>query len=292
MHTLQSILAATDLSTAGGRAARRAGWLAATHGAELTLLHVQEQDALLALRNVLDAGRDLAAAATEQARMELHALAHDVQRRSGARARAELQAGNVLDTLNAAAGEADLLVVGARGANPVREAVLGTTAERLVRLARLPSVVVRGEPAGAYARVLAAVDFSPMSEDALQFARRLAPQAEFHLLHCYDVPFEGKLRTAGATDDQVRRRRDEEAARAQQQLDALLQRQPGDRIGGMLRRGDPRVELLRSAGELQADLLVVGKQGSSRLGEALFGSVAGWVLAQATCDVLVVPGPP
>jgi len=291
MEPIRNVLAATDFSAGGQQAARRAAWLAAGHGAELAMLHVAEPDALLALRDLLDAKRDLSRAVAEQAEMQLAALAREIGQQHGLRVQHQLRAGSVLGELNAAAGEADVLVVGAHGESPVREFVLGTTAERLVRLARRPVVVVRGDASRDYRSVLVAVDFSPASEAALRLALRLAPAAEVHLLHCYDVPFEGKLRLAGATDAEIDRCREHQRTEALRQAHALVERvAEGRAVGTMLRRGDPRLELLQAAAELGADLVAVGKQGRSLVGDALLGSLTAWAVAEAPCDVLIVPG--
>jgi nucleotide-binding universal stress UspA family protein len=292
MEAIRKVLAATDFSASGKQAARRAAWIAAGHGAELTILHVDEPDALVALRDLFDR-RDLGRAVAEQARMQLDALSQEIEQRHGLQVQRQLRSGQVVDELNAASAEDDVLVLGARGASPVREFVLGTTAERLVRLARRPVVVVRGEPEHEYRQVLVAVDFSAASEAALRAALRLAPRASFHVLHCYDVPFEGKLRLAGASDADIERCRDHQLAQAQQQLQSLLGRAGDGRpVGTLLRRGDPRLELLQSAADLGADLVAVGKQGRSLVGDALLGSLTSWAVAECPCDVLVVPGAP
>ncbi len=291
MEPIRTVLAATDFSAGGNQAARRGAWLAAAHGAELALLHVDEPDALISLRDFLAAGRDLAQAVAEQAGMRLEALSGEIERQHGLHVRRELRRGTVLKELEGAAGAADVLVLGARGSSPVREFVLGTTADRLVRLARLPMLVVRGEPAGDYRRVLVAVDFSAASEAALRAALRVAPQASVHVLHCYDVPFEGKLRLAGAGDGEIERCREHQLLQAQQQLQALLERAGGGRtLVPVLRRGDPRVELPQAIADLGTDLVTVGKQGRSVLGDALLGSVTSRAIAESPCDVLVVPG--
>jgi nucleotide-binding universal stress UspA family protein len=57
----------------------------------------------------------------------------------------------------------------------------------------------------------------------------------------------------------------------------------------LVRRGDEAtgVALLRAAGEAQADLLVMGAYGHSRLRELVFGGVTHHVLAEATLPVLL-----
>ena len=52
--------------------------------------------------------------------------------------------------------------------------------------------------------------------------------------------------------------------------------------------GTPWVELLRVAAARQADLVVVGVHGRTRLDLALFGSTANQIVRHATCPVLTV----
>lgn len=53
--------------------------------------------------------------------------------------------------------------------------------------------------------------------------------------------------------------------------------------------GEPATELARLAGELDAELLVVGSRGRHELGSAVLGSVAAELIRQAPCPVVVVP---
>jgi universal stress protein A len=51
--------------------------------------------------------------------------------------------------------------------------------------------------------------------------------------------------------------------------------------------GSPKVEIIRVAGEIHADLIVVGSHGRHGLG-LLLGSTASSVIHHAACDVLAV----
>lgn len=288
MEPCRRIAAAADFSPRGGQAARRAAQLAAAHGAELTLVHVLEADAQVVLRDLLQPGRDFPGAIARQAEMGLEVLASTLPQ--GLPVRRLLRTGNAVDELKAISAEADVLVLGAHGHSTVRGLVLGRTAERLVRVACGPVLVVRGAGEAPYRRVLVATDFSPSANWALQAALRLAPEASILLMHCYEPTMEGKLRLAGATDAEIGFFRDRQKAAAQRQLDATLQG-VGDRgrISTIVREGDTRTELLLAEKELSADLVAVGKQGTSLIGDTLLGSVSSWALAQAAGDVLVVP---
>jgi nucleotide-binding universal stress UspA family protein len=53
--------------------------------------------------------------------------------------------------------------------------------------------------------------------------------------------------------------------------------------------GDPASVLLRIAENLGADVLVVGRRGSSLVERLMLGSVADRLAHEATCPVLIVP---
>jgi nucleotide-binding universal stress UspA family protein len=51
--------------------------------------------------------------------------------------------------------------------------------------------------------------------------------------------------------------------------------------------GDPRVRILEEAKAHSAELIVVGTRGLKGVKRIVLGSVAEWILANASCDVLV-----
>lgn len=197
--------------------------------------------------------------------------------------------GDVQEAISAAAAEAQLVVLGTRGWNPLRDRILGTTAERLLRTCRRPVLVVQRQAKREYKRVIAAMDYSPNALQALAVAMRIAPQAQITLVHVFSAPFEGKLRYAGVDDDILRdyiagARRD-----ALAQMSAFLAQAPGDacRLSHAVLHGHPTRVLLDRAKLARADLLVVGKHGRSAAAELFLGSVTRHILSGAKCDVLV-----
>lgn len=59
-------------------------------------------------------------------------------------------------------------------------------------------------------QVIVPVDFSPYSTPTLSMASRIAPHARISIVHAFRVPFEARLRIAGATDDTIQRYCDEQ----------------------------------------------------------------------------------
>lgn len=289
-----SLLAATDFSADARRAAHRAALLAQAHQLPLTLLHVLEVDRLTELAAWLKGKPDIAAAMAGQAEMQLSVAAELLRQSTGVEARTALQQGAPLAALCAAGAEAGLLVLGAHGARTVREFAIGTTADRLLRIAQVPMLVVKSEPPespGFYRRVLALTDFSPASEAALAFALTLAPQADFRLVHALELPYDGQLFVAGVSDEDALSFRAHERSLVLSRLNALL-----DKLGLQRARvtvsvpyGEARAQAMAVAQDFAPDLIVVGKQGQSKLEDLFLGSVTRAMLSEAGCDVLVVP---
>jgi len=293
VQNIRTVLVGTDFSASAKQAVARAARIAAARGATLSLLHVIEQDWMLAARSLVG-GRDFQAAVEEQCTMQLGALADEVaQLEGGQRPKVMLRTGSPIQELNRASQAADLVVVACGGGNhPLRQATLGSTASRLARLATGPLLAVRTATQGDYRRVLVATDFSEVSVDVMQAAMRLAPDASSELVHCFDIAYEGRLRLAGAADQDLDRYRSQARAAAEREAQALVTRgQMPARTRISIRQGDARFELLEAAQRSGADLIVVGKHGRSFLTDTLLGSVTSWLLAEAPCDVLVVPSP-
>jgi nucleotide-binding universal stress UspA family protein len=281
---MQRILVASDLSARSDRAVERALGLAEQHQAVLSVLHAIDDE--------------LPARVTERLESEAHATLHALLQSLPIAARVdctvEVRYGRHADTIveRAEALDADLIVLGKHRSGGILDFFRGSTGERIVRASSHPVLVVKERAAQPYERFLAAVDFSPPSRKALEFAWMLAPQAEALLVHAYDVPFSGLL-FGGASMDEL-------AKKHQRQFQDLVETQIGDFLRDLPRRlersaveareGTPEVVVPQMIAARSPDLLVVGTHGRSGLGRALLGSVAETLLAHAACDVLAVRG--
>jgi universal stress protein A len=142
---IRHILAPTDFSAPGCRAVTAACELAQTFGAKLSLLHVIEVPAYaievaLPLENLeRDARRELALLLPEAASAHV-----DVTRL------VELGVPYQRIVETATAEQVDLIVMATHGRTGLRHLVLGSVAERVVRLAPCPVLTIRppGERAG------------------------------------------------------------------------------------------------------------------------------------------------
>ena len=290
MSAISPVLAAVDFSDDSRRAARRAALVASEQGARLELLHVVSSASAATLRDMLRRHAGAQARVTEGIRAMLDELAADAVGSLGTRATARVEQGEVLPAILAAAKRAALLVVGAHGWNPLRDLILGSTAERLLGRCRLPVLVVRRPPRGPYRRVVAAMDFSRHSLSALAMAMRIAPEADIVLVHAFGIPFEGKLRIAGVDEERMREYRAHARHEALSEMIATVASIGGDRsrLSHAVAHGHPPQLILAKSRQLRADLVVIGKQGRSAVEDLLLGSVTRHVLSDAKCDVLVV----
>jgi len=146
MGLFKKVLVATDFSDASGGALALARSVARTEGAALTVVHVMELPALPEGLQV-DLVTPLTDAANAQFVPLMAAVRADVP---GATQRLELGAPweRILEVSREIG--ADLVVVGTHGRRGVVHALLGSVAERVVRLSPVPVLTVRApEPAKA-----------------------------------------------------------------------------------------------------------------------------------------------
>ena len=292
MSKVRSIVAATDLSAPARRAVDRAAMLAHAAPASLSLVHAVSASALDELRRWLDAGGRVELSILDDVRGRVHDLAGELAARYRIDIDENVVSGRAVDEIARIADEkqADLVVAGTLGAGMFRNRLVGSTAERVVRKAVRPVLMVRQSPREAYRRVLVALDFSSWSAPSIEIAKAVAPDAHFVLVHCVEVPFEGKLRFAGVDDRVIDEHRADELAAALRRLAELARRAGLEdaRWTPVTPTGlDPWMQIVRQEQERDCDLVVVGKHGRNAVEDLLLGSATNMVIAQGSADVLV-----
>lgn len=277
---MQKLLLATDLSSRAEPALARAVRLAGQHQAELRILHVVD-DALPA--HLAQAQR---AAAEQILAGRVQAMAGGARSSSSTSVAVGKPFAEILR--EATSWPADLIVIGTHETEVLQDMFRGTTAERIIRQGHIPVLVVRKEGAEEYRRAVVGIDFSLHALRAAQCAFRLAPEAEFHLVHSFLSPFPHFL--FGDARAQAREVHKQAMDRAvDEELTAYLARF-GDLVPSLNRlvvSGPPQEVLLLTTGRLGADLLVVGTHGRAGIAHAVLGSVAEDLLCRAPCDLLV-----
>jgi nucleotide-binding universal stress UspA family protein len=207
-----------------------------------------------------------------------------------------------VDILDRAAGlPANLIVIGTHGAGGFEHLLLGSVAEKVLRKATCPVLTV---PPRAHAtsvlpfqRLLCAVDFSDPSLAALALACSLAQEsgAALTILHVIEWPWIEPPAPAlgdlpveqGAQLAEFRRYLEKTAtSRLQTLIPETVQSRCAARSA--LRHGKPYVEILRTAEDVRADLIVIGVHGRNTAGMMLFGSTTNQVVRRAACPVLTL----
>lgn len=292
MNPLRRILVATDFSANAALAVERAARIAKHNPAELTVLHVVNQGRVTELARLLNEMLDAASAQAETAaQRELDDIIAWHAHHHGVYADSSRVVGNIAEAIAAGAEtrDADLLVMGARGDNPVRNFLLGSHAERVLRKTLRAVLIVRISAARDYRHVLVPTDLSEHARDALALALAIAPKATITVLNVFDAPLEAKLEFAGVSVADIRaysERGRREAEAALLDFIATLPAADRHRVVPEIRVGYPAGVILETARSLGADLIALGKHGRSAVEEWVLGSVTMHVLQNADCDVL------
>lgn len=140
-------------------------------------------------------------------------------------------------------------------------------------------------------QILVPVDFSPYSEQALDYAVVLANQlgATIHLINAIGIPGHGAPEIGLAYAASMIETANVENRKALDKLAAA--RRDQTTIGQVIvRNGDPRDVILQAAEQVGADLIVMGTHGRRGLSRALLGSVAEMLVRTSPIPVLTVRG--
>jgi nucleotide-binding universal stress UspA family protein len=290
MTSLQRIVAATDSSAPARHAVERAAQIAQATGAQLTVLHGIGGSAIDDIQRWISTG-DVEREFSHKAMQDLQAFADRLRQEHGISVDARVGTGHPVEEVAALADElrADLIVCGSRGSALGRRLV-GSVAERVVRTALRPVLLVRRAPRLAYTRLLIPVDFSFWSESSIHIARRVAPRAHVVLMHAIDTTLIDRMRLDGVDKGRIEQCRDAARNEARELLADLAGRAglaPGDWTESITVGTEPWTAIVQQEQEHDCDLIVIGKQGRSALGEFLLGSVTRMVIAESESDVLI-----
>jgi len=188
----------------------------------------------------------------------------------------------------------DLVAIATHGHTGFKHVLLGSVAERTLRIAGCPVLAVRerashGDQPLQLRRILVPTDLSAASDRALELAVELALTAgptEVHVLHSDFIP--PTLRTLLGAD--LEPESEALSQRLSEELDRVVAelRSKGVDASSTLTRGRPEEVIVEVARETGADLITMGTHGRTGLGHAALGSVAERVLRSAPCPTLAV----
>jgi len=138
-------------------------------------------------------------------------------------------------------------------------------------------------PVAGGGRIVVAYDGSESSARAVRFALRIlmGSDGEVWIVHASELPH-------SVAEPRTEEEQGSESEAIEHGLRAI-QADAGNRVHVWIREGPPAATILTAAGEVEADMIVVGTRGLRGAGRLLLGSVSSEVLAHSGRPVTVVP---
>jgi universal stress protein E len=281
LDRIQKVLCATDLRPSSDAVVSRAHAIARGLGAQLLLLHVV--DPTESARAIRRHGG--------QVRFALDAQARKLAR-LGNGAEISVRAGPPHKAIAAVAIEwdADLIVLG-RYRQHFGDSFRGTSAERVIRKAGRPVLVVNRESAGPYEHVLLACDLSRMSAGIVSVAKGLGllEDSQASVVHALQPTDSAMLYMAGVTESEVSRYRQALRQLASDEIKTQLASAGlNSPRFSILSQSSPVRAIEEVARRIGSDLVVVGTSRFPLLKRMFIGSVSNEVVRGLTHDVLLI----
>jgi nucleotide-binding universal stress UspA family protein len=191
---------------------------------------------------------------------------------------------------------AQVIVLGSRGRGSLQGALLGSVSRDVMHEAGCTVLVIKGR-ARALRHLLIGLDGSSRSRRAVAFVNRIPPPVggRVTLLAVIEPkratsirPMPASIRDVLVAELAALDR--ERLAKARREVSTAARRltRAGWAVEKVVRRGIPLSELLRTASNKRADIIVVGARGAGGLTRLLLGSVAEGTFTHASVPVLVV----
>lgn len=193
---------------------------------------------------------------------------------------------------HAKTSRADLVVIGSHGRGGVQRLVLGSVAEKVLRLATCPVLTVRRgvrltrRSRSPFETILCPTDFSVAANKAVAYAKRLAEEAAAKLIVMTAVerPF-GEVRSGAVAELQK-----SIESNASDALTRLLPHPTsnGPRAQAIVAIGKASAAIVKVARARSIELIVMGVSGRGALDVALLGSTTHHVIREGAWPVLTV----
>lgn len=272
------VVSVFEMNSVGLNAAWRAAHVAMAWGAALHIVHAARQPRLLSREE-----------------KSLRELAENIEERTRLKPSVESLRGGILKYAVTKSREAAVMVLPSTRGNPLREWIMGTQAEQLIRLCRSPVLVVKRPALRPYRRVLVPVDIEERAVPLVTLGASLSREARLEVLHAIDVRDEQMLRGFDESEETLRGLRQHRARVAFHAVHQLISSARVPEAGvevaeAAVEFGNTQDVVLARAGEWDAELMVIGKAQRGLLAEYLLGGLTQRILARAPADVLIYPG--
>jgi len=190
----------------------------------------------------------------------------------------------------------DLIVMGTHGRTGIRRLIMGSVAEKIIRLSECPIMTVRcgsdgkESPYPNYRSILLPIDFGDTSVNALWKAAEIARSygAILTLLHVAEpIDLSGYVKDGDASVEDFL---DDQLDSAEKALHEFTSNAPLEGIEVYTRvvQGRPGRKIIEYADEEGIDLIIIPSLGKSGLERLLMGSTVNKVVHRANCPVMVL----
>lgn len=281
------VLCPTDFSPGADAALRAAARIAASRHAELVIVHAWQ---IPAISYSIEASLppSLSQEIADNARRGLDIAVQDAKKEGAPFVTSKLLPGiawaEIIAQLEREAF--DLCVIGTHGRTGLSRVLLGSVAEKVVRHAPCPVLVVRpNNDITSFRHILVPTDFSTSASDALELAPQLVEASgRITVLHVLELP----VSYAGEVSAELGRDLSKKAAARLEQSMASLRSSTTATIETRTRIGSPGSQVLAAVDDDRSiDLVVVGSRGRTGIKRVLLGSVAEKIVRHVHCPVLV-----
>jgi nucleotide-binding universal stress UspA family protein len=292
--TIQNIVVGTDFSEASENAITQAMHIARKTGATITLVHAGDlpQAKAEVPEHLSSAAEEFETLVRESASADRNALEELRERLDGQGVEIShaLVQGfpDVGITETAKQVGADLVITGTHGRTGIKRFLLGSVAERVVRMSETSVLVSRNDSgAGGFKKILVPTDFTELSMRAIDIALELAaPDATIELFHSWQLPPQANHRAAEAVLKPIMKAIEADVDKRGDELKKSVvadgrtvrftnaRKAPADGIQDRLAADD-------------FDIVIMGSHGRRGIQRFFLGSVAEATIRHATCSVLI-----
>jgi len=278
---IDHIVVATDLTEAARYSYPHAAAWSRIYNARVTVLHVSPSPSEL--------GHD-AESSIDTTR--LRTIAADLGELGVTDIATEIRHGDIAESVAAFVEEtgADMVICAKHSNLLERVLKLGSTTNRILRLAKVPTLVVHDEDTPiSPARIAVAVDATERSNELVDMVMKMAPRLEavVTLVHAHEKTLTAQQVTAspmGTTETP------EEAFHSA--LRELVSNYQYQGLSARVWTGDKKSAgalIAEMAAQTDANLIAIASSGKGLIGRMLLGSTTTQVCAKATVPVLVFP---
>ncbi len=274
-------------------------WLCRKLDAKITLLHVIEKDAPTEIHGQRHLSTDEEAAAyLDQVAAQWFGSGCEVEKHVH-----QEEVERVARSIVEHSGEfsPDLIILSAHGEGGLRDIVAGSIAQQVIALGEIPVLLLQPEQegqaeAGKITKILVPLDGEEEHEKAFSAAMDLAAELDVSIHLVRVVPTLSTLKSEQAatgtflpstTSAYLEISEDEAENYLQEKLQTAGK--ANVRAAAELRRGDPAQEVVKSAEEFHADLILLGTHGKSGMNAFWAGSTAPKIVSRTKLPVLLFP---